>query len=422
MADVTFDGVKKVYPGGKLAVDDLSLHIADGEFMVFVGPSGCGKTTALRMLAGLEDISGGEIRIGDRRINEVEVRKRDIAMVFQNYALYPHMTNFDNIAFPLRSRGVPRQEVKARVDKVAGLLGLGDLLSQRPKTLSGGQRQRVAMGRAMVRQPEVFLMDEPLSNLDAKLRTQMRAEIGSLQRELGTTTIYVTHDQVEAMTMGTRIAVMRHGVLQQEGPPQELFSKPSNLFVASFIGSPAMNLFQARIDTHDGRLACIVGTAKQPLALPDHVLAEHPRLSEYKGRDVAVGIRPDYLAHTAPADDVASGLNARVTLAEVLGAEQLVHLELDAEPVINDEIREIAKDADAVMAQELGRDATTHRVPIVARMSADLPMAIGATKRLTVQPERLHFFDLSTGASLRTSARARISPLPSGSIGEFVAP
>ncbi|MBY4208087.1 sn-glycerol-3-phosphate ABC transporter ATP-binding protein UgpC [Rhodococcus fascians] len=423
MADVTFDGVKKIYTGGKLAVDDLNLHIADGEFMVFVGPSGCGKTTALRMVAGLEDISIGEIRIGDRRINDIEVRKRDIAMVFQNYALYPHMTNFDNIAFPLRSRGVPRREIKTRVEKVAELLGLGDLLSHRPKTLSGGQRQRVAMGRAMVREPEVFLMDEPLSNLDAKLRTQMRAEIGSLQRELGTTTIYVTHDQVEAMTMGTRIAVMRHGVLQQQGPPQELFSRPANLFVASFIGSPAMNLFQARIDTHDGRLACIVGAAKQPLALPDRVLNAHPRLSEFHGRDVAVGIRPDYLAHTAHADEDANGLYASVTLAEVLGAEQLVHLELDAEPVINDEIREIAKDSDAVLAQDLGREASTHRVPIVARMSADIPMGIGATTRLSVQPERLHFFDLETGASLHAGGLRGTSLTPSGSAGaEFLAP
>jgi multiple sugar transport system ATP-binding protein len=401
VASVTFSGVGKVYPDGHRAIEDFSLEIADGEFMVFVGPSGCGKTTALRMVAGLEEITEGEILIDGRRINEIEPRKRDIAMVFQNYALYPHMTVFDNIAFPLRSRGLPKSEIRERVDKTATLLGLREMLKRRPKTLSGGQRQRVAMGRAIVRQPQVFLMDEPLSNLDAKLRAQMRAEISTLQRELGSTTIYVTHDQVEAMTMGTRIAVMRKGVLQQQGSPHELYNRPANLFVASFIGSPSMNLFQARIDVHDGRLACLVGSGNHPLPLPDEVAAEHKSLAEYNGRQVAVGIRPDYLDHADPANGSLPALEGQVVLAEMLGAEQLIHLEVDAQPVLTDEILEVAADTDAAVLHTLEQEAQGHRVPIIARVSADIPVEPGRSAQIAVRPERLHFFDLQTGATLR---------------------
>jgi multiple sugar transport system ATP-binding protein len=400
LAGVTFNGVGKVYPDGHRAVADLNLEIADGEFMVLVGPSGCGKTTALRMVAGLEEITEGEILVGGRRINESDPRKRDIAMVFQNYALYPHMTIFENIAFPLRSRGVAKAEIKSRVERTAAMLGLEELLGRRPKTLSGGQRQRVAMGRAIVRQPQAFLMDEPLSNLDAKLRTQMRAEISTLQRELGTTTIYVTHDQVEAMTMGTRIAVMRKGVLQQQGSPQELFNGPVNLFVASFIGSPAMNLFQAGIDSRDGRLVCVL-SGGATLALPDSVSAEHSGLADFKGRQVVVGIRPDHLVDDQTTNGSVQVLEGQVALAEMLGPDQLVHLEIAAEPVVTDETVEIASDTDAAVVETLEREAADHRVPIVARISADSPMRAGETARIAIQPERLHFFDLQTGASLR---------------------
>jgi len=400
VASVTFAGVGKIYPGGHRALENLSLEIADGEFMVLVGPSGCGKTTALRMVAGLEEITEGEILIGSEPINHVEPRKRDVAMVFQNYALYPHLTIFENIAFPLRSRGVPKKDVRDRVEKTAALLGLTEMLRRRPRTLSGGQRQRVAMGRAIVRQPQAFLMDEPLSNLDAKLRYQLRAEISTLQRDLGTTTIYVTHDQIEAMTMGTRIAVMRKGVLQQEGTPQELYNRPANLFVASFIGSPAMNLFRARVDVHEGGLACIVEGGNQRLLLSDVVAARHKSIADYKGRAVAVGIRPDFLGPATP-NDASFVLEGKVTLAEMLGADQLVHLDVNAEPVLTDAVLEVASDTDVAVRETLEREATDHRVPIVARMSADIPAESGHVLRVAVQPERLHFFDLETGASLR---------------------
>jgi multiple sugar transport system ATP-binding protein len=398
---VTFIGVGKVYPDGHRALTGLDLDVADGEFMVLVGPSGCGKTTALRMVAGLEEITEGEIRMDGRRINEIEPRQRDIAMVFQNYALYPHMSIFENIAFPLRSRGISKNEVRERVERTAALLGLEEMLKRRPRTLSGGQRQRVAMGRAIVREPQAFLMDEPLSNLDAKLRTQMRAEIAGLQRELGTTTIYVTHDQIEAMTMGTRIAVMRRGVLQQQGSPQELYNRPANLFVASFIGSPAMNLFQARVDVHEGALACVVGSGEsQVIPLPDVVVAQHARLADYKGKMIAVGIRPDHLADANGAGPQPT-IDGEVTLAEILGADQLVHVQIAAEPVLTDEVLEVASDTDAAAVETLERDAAGHHAAVVARLSSDIPIAAGDSARLAIAPERLHFFDLQTGSTLR---------------------
>ncbi|MGZ8696120.1 MAG: ABC transporter ATP-binding protein, partial [Gaiellaceae bacterium] len=298
MAGITLSGVGKVFAGGKRAVAELDLRIADGELMVLVGPSGCGKTTTLRMVAGLEQPTEGAIRIGDRLVDSLDPGRRDVAMVFQNYALYPHMSVFDNLAFPLRAGRVPRAEVRRRVARTAELLGLDDLLKRKPRALSGGQRQRVAMGRAIVREPQAFLMDEPLSNLDAQLRTQMRAEIAGLQRELGVTTIYVTHDQIEAMTMGTRIAVMRDGFLQQLGPPQTLYDEPDNLFVAGFVGSPGMNLFQGRIERNGDTLECVLGGQRLPIGGANRYAAA---LAAYAGGDVAVGIRPEHLTGAAEA-------------------------------------------------------------------------------------------------------------------------
>jgi multiple sugar transport system ATP-binding protein len=397
LASVTFSEVGKVFPDGTRAVDSLDLEIQDGEFMVLVGPSGCGKTTALRMVAGLEEISEGEILIGDQRVNDVEPRKRDIAMVFQNYALYPHMSVYENIAFPLRSRRMSRSEIDDRVRRTADVLGLRDLLRRRPRALSGGQRQRVAMGRAIVREPQVFLMDEPLSNLDAKLRAQMRTEISTLQRELNTTTIYVTHDQVEAMTMGTRIAVMRKGVLQQQGTPLSLYDTPANLFVGSFIGSPAMNLFQGRIESAPDGLTCTVG--RQQLPLPADVVASFPRLTEFVGRDVAVGLRPDYIEDGANANGLPT-LEGRVAVVETLGAQQLVHFEIEAEPVLTSEVLEVADDTDASVAQALELEAGQHRVSVIARLSSSIRLDVGSTARFAVPQHRLNFFALESGLSL----------------------
>jgi multiple sugar transport system ATP-binding protein len=396
---MTFSGVGKVYLDGHRAVQGLDLEIADGEFMVFVGPSGCGKTTALRMVAGLEEITEGEILLGEQPISTIPPHRRDVAMVFQNYALYPHMSVFENMAFPLRCRGIKSSEMRGQVERAAARLGLTEMLKRRPKTLSGGQRQRVAMGRAIVRQPQVFLMDEPLSNLDAKLRTQMRAEIAALQRDLGVTTIYVTHDQIEAMTMGSRIAVMRKGILQQQGSPQDLFNNPTNLFVASFIGSPAMNLFKARLETDAGALSCVLRDSN--FRLPDTVTQTHPRLSQYGGRDVAVGIRPDYISHADGSTNGAPTVEGRVQVVEMLGAEQLVHVNIAADPVLTDEVLEVASDTDAAVLATLEQEAAAQQVPLIARLGADVPMSSGQTTRIALQPGRLHFFDLETGASLR---------------------
>src|SRR5712692_6347386 len=291
MAAVTFDGITKTYPDGTTAVNDFDLEIADGEFMVLVGPSGCGKTTALRMVAGLEDISQGVLKIGDRTVNHVPSRDRDIAMVFQSYALYPHLTVYDNIAFGLKIKKLPKEEIDKRVSEAARILDLEPYLKRKPRALSGGQRQRVAMGRAIVREPSAFLMDEPLSNLDAKLRVQMRAEIAALQRTLGVTTVYVTHDQVEAMTMGDRVAVMRKGELQQVADPQTLYDRPVNLFVGGFIGSPAMNMLEATLERRNGGLVAKLGT--QSITLDDATLSLHPALRSFEGKLVVLGIRSE---------------------------------------------------------------------------------------------------------------------------------
>src|SRR5215204_1331580 len=338
MAGVTFQGVSKIYPDGTRAVNDLNLDIEDGEFLVLVGPSGCGKTTALRMVAGLEDISEGQLRIGERVVNHVPSRDRDIAMVFQSYALYPHLSVYENIAFGLKLKKTPKAEVERRVNDAARLLGLSEHLKRKPRALSGGQRQRVAMGRAIVRQPQAFLMDEPLSNLDAKLRVQMRAEIARLQNDLGVTTIYVTHDQTEAMTMGDRVAVMRKGELQQVDDPQVLYDHPVNLFVGGFIGSPAMNLVEARLERSDGTLTAVAGA--QRVALGDETLAARPALKDYEGKDVILGIRPEDLEDAELEPGRGQTLDGEVELTEALGSEIMAHFSIDAPPAITDEVRE----------------------------------------------------------------------------------
>jgi multiple sugar transport system ATP-binding protein len=400
VASVAFDRVTKVYDGGVVALDDFSLGVADGEFVVLVGPSGCGKTTALRMVAGLEEITTGEILIGDRSVNDVDSRGRDVAMVFQNYALYPHMTVFDNIGFGLRARRVAKAEIRRRVEAISRALGLYELLGRKPRQLSGGQRQRVAMGRAIVREPSVFLMDEPLSNLDARLRVQMRAEVARIQHELGATTIYVTHDQVEAMTMGDRVAVIRGGVLQQTDEPQEVFDRPANLFVASFIGSPPMNLLQAVVEQQNGDLVAHVG--EQEVPIPAEVVAERPALRSYSGRTIGLGIRPEHMrdASERAGDPRRSALRGRVRATEALGSEMLVHFEVAAEPVLTDEVREVAGDVDAAALELLESEARERRTVLIARLEAQRRPRPDEDVEVTIDQRRLHFFDLDNGLSI----------------------
>ena len=354
MSGVTFDRVSKIYPDGTRAVNDLNLEIRDGEFMVLVGPSGCGKTTALRMVAGLEEISEGVLRIGERVVNHVPSRDRDIAMVFQSYALYPHLTVYENIAFGLRVKKVPKPEIESRVNNAAHVLGLDPFLHRKPRALSGGQRQRVAMGRAIVRQPQAFLMDEPLSNLDAKLRVQMRAEISRLQNDLGVTTVYVTHDQVEAMTMGDRVAVIRKGELQQVATPQELYDEPVNLFVGGFIGSPSMNMVEAGLVRANGDLAADLG--EQRLTLDPQMLADRPALAAYEGKNVILGIRPEHLEDAALVPDHPPDrcLRGNVVLREALGSEIMAHFTVDAPPALTEDVKELAQDlGDERVVQEV---------------------------------------------------------------------
>jgi multiple sugar transport system ATP-binding protein len=394
VSQVVFEDVGKVYPDGTRAVEDLSLCIADGEFMVLVGPSGCGKTTALRMAAGLEEISEGSLRIGDRVVNHVPPRDRDIAMVFQSYALYPHLSVYDNIAFGLRMKKVPKEEIERRVQEAARILDLEAFLKRKPRALSGGQRQRVAMGRAIVRQPQAFLMDEPLSNLDAKLRVQMRAEIAKLQQDLGVTTVYVTHDQVEAMTMGDRVAVMRRGVLQQVDSPQELYDHPLNLFVGGFIGSPAMNMLQATLQRSGRQLVANLGS--QRLELGADLLSARPALAAHEGRQVVVGIRPEDLEDAAVAGGAPAGrrLKATVRLREALGSEIMVHLGIDARAAVTDETRELARDVGVDPGAE--QDGAT----IVGRFSARSRVKTGAVATALVDTRDLHFFDPETGLGI----------------------
>jgi multiple sugar transport system ATP-binding protein len=399
MAAITYEDVSKIYDDGTRAVEDFDLEIADGEFMVLVGPSGCGKTTALRMLAGLEEISEGEIRIADRVVNDLTPRERDIAMVFQSYALYPHLSVYDNIAFSLKLHKVPKAEIDKRVRDAARILDLEPFLKRKPKALSGGQRQRVAMGRAIVRQPSAFLMDEPLSNLDAKLRVQMRAEISGLQRDLGVTTIYVTHDQVEAMTMGDRVAVMRKGELQQAAEPQELYDRPVNLFVAGFIGSPAMNMLEATLQRDDGALKVVTGS--QEIQLSEETLGQRPALREYEGRTVVLGIRPEDLEDRALAGETAHGgsLTGKVTLREALGAEIMVHFSIDAPPAFTAEVKELAEDVgEAERAEAHARDSST--AVVVGRFGARSRVRPGEQVEVAVDTRQLHFFDVDTGLGI----------------------
>jgi multiple sugar transport system ATP-binding protein len=398
-ASVSFDGVTKLYDN-VTALEDFTLDVAPGELMVFVGPSGCGKTTALRMVAGLEQITAGEISIGDEPVNDLDPRRRDVAMVFQNYALYPHMTVFENIAFGLRARKAPKPEIKRRVEEASRALGLADLLERKPRQLSGGQRQRVAMGRAIVREPRVFLMDEPLSNLDARLRVQMRGEVARVQRDLGVTTIYVTHDQVEAMTMGDRVAVLRGGVLQQTGDPQAVFDKPVNLFVASFIGSPPMNLVQATLAESRGGLVARLG--EQELDVPAEVVAARPALPAYVGRQVGLGIRPEHLSEAN--GDGRPGLQGTVRTTEALGTEFLVHVAIAAEPVITEEVLEVAGDVDAAVLERLESAAKERRTVLVARLETERRPAVDEPIKIGVDTRRLHFFDLETELAIYNSA------------------
>ena len=392
---MTFEDVNKIYLDGTRAVSDFDLEIQDGEFMVLVGPSGCGKTTALRMVAGLEEISQGVLRIGDRVVNHVPSRDRDIAMVFQSYALYPHLTVYENIAFGLKLRKTPKGEIRSRVQKAAELLGLTDHLDRKPRALSGGQRQRVAMGRAIVREPAAFLMDEPLSNLDAKLRVQMRAEISQLQTSLGVTTLYVTHDQVEAMTMGDRVAVMRKGELLQVAAPQELYDRPINLFVGGFIGSPAMNLIEATLERANGGLTAVAGSQRIPLG--EETLSVRPALRDYEGRQVVLGIRPEDLedARLEEASGNQPSLRGNVSLREALGSEVMVHFTIDASPASTEDVRELARDVGTEAPTGSEQEAT-----LVGRFSARTKVRDGETVEVAVDTRALHFFEPDSGLGI----------------------
>jgi len=400
LAGVAFEQMSKVYPDGTKAVDALTLEIGDGEFMVLVGPSGCGKTTALRMVAGLEDISAGVLKIGDRVVNNVPSRDRDIAMVFQSYALYPHLSVYENIAFGLKIKKMPKDEIERRVADAARILGLDPFLKRKPRALSGGQRQRVAMGRAIVRQPQAFLMDEPLSNLDAKLRVQMRAEIAGLQRTLGVTTIYVTHDQVEAMTMGDRVAVMRKGELQQVADPQTLYDKPVNLFVGGFIGSPSMNMVEAQVARQNGGMVAQVG--HQQVLIDAQTLAARPGLAAFEGKNVVLGIRPEDLEDAALSTDTPQDhrLKGTVSLTEALGSEIMVHFTIEANQAATEEMRELAKDVGDERAVAQLEEGGAPTATFVGRFGARSRVKIGDPLEVAVDSRALHFFDPETGLGI----------------------
>jgi multiple sugar transport system ATP-binding protein len=391
VADIEYDDVSKIYDDGTQAVFNLDLAIADGEVVVLVGPSGCGKTTALRMLAGLEEITEGEIRIGDRVVNDLTPKERDIAMVFQSYALYPHMTVEQNLAFGLKLRKTPKQEIQERVRRAARILEIEEFLKRKPRALSGGQRQRVAMGRAIVREPQAFLMDEPLSNLDAKLRVQMRAEIHQLQRRLGVTTIYVTHDQVEAMTMGDRVAVMSRGHLQQVDTPQALYDNPKNEFVAGFIGSPSINLVEAELTRSNGDLKVRAGG--QELTVDDQLARNRSGLADYVGRTVILGIRPEDFEDAALESDIPPDRRwkAQAALTEPLGADVLVHFATDATGIVSSAVEaDAGADADVTFG---GDDEDARVTRLVARVSPRTRISEGSDIELAVDTRRLYFFD-----------------------------
>jgi multiple sugar transport system ATP-binding protein len=393
MADISFEEVTKRFADGTVAVNALTLEIDDGEFVVLVGPSGSGKSTALRMVAGLEEISDGTILIGDRVVNDLPPKERDIAMVFQNYALYPHMTAYANLEFGLKLRKTPKPTRQARVTEAAKMLGIRELLGRRPSALSGGQRQRVAMGRAIVREPQAFLMDEPLSNLDAKLRVQMRAEIARVHQRLTTTTIYVTHDQTEAMTMGDRVAVLRDGLLEQVDTPQALYNSPVNLFVAGFIGSPAMNMVLAHLVTEGDKLFARFGPCR--IVVPREQLSRRKQLAGYKDRDVILGIRPEDLddAEFAQHADPDAVLDIEVALAEPMGAEIVTHFELDVPPVVTKDTRDLMTEV-----EEFGADEG--RTLLTARLDPKSAASDGKPLKVVADVTRLYFFDPETETAI----------------------
>jgi multiple sugar transport system ATP-binding protein len=396
MAAITMEGLGKIYDGGTRAVGSVDLEILDGEFLVLVGPSGCGKSTILRMIAGLEEITEGTMKIGDRLVNDIPPKDRDIAMVFQNYALYPHMSVFDNMAFGLKLRKMPKDEIQRRVHEAADVLEIRDLLERKPKALSGGQRQRVAMGRAIVREPAAYLMDEPLSNLDAKLRVQMRSELERLHTRLGTTTVYVTHDQVEAMTLGDRVAVLRAVSprapynLQQVGPPTELYNSPDNLFVAGFIGSPAMNLVYGHLETEGDRVFAVLPNSR--ILVGKKSLDKHPGLENMTSNELVIGIRPSDLEAAAVAGrDPERSMNVTIEVTEMLGADTYIHFTVDRSPVVTPDIEELLADT--------GQDSESlgDKTNFVARVSPDVQVSHGDTLELTVDGDKLLFFDPATG-------------------------
>jgi multiple sugar transport system ATP-binding protein len=390
MAEITLDKLTKIYGDGTRAVSELDLEIDDGEFVVLVGPSGCGKTSALRMVAGLEPITKGRVLIGGEVVNKLPPKDRDIAMIFQNYALYPHMSAFDNMAFGLKLRGMKREKRGDRVKSAARTLGLAEVLPKKPRTLSGGQRQRVAMGRAIVREPRAFLMDEPLSNLDAKLRVEMRAEIARLQRELDVTTIYVTHDQVEAMTLGDRVAIMRDGLLQQVAKPQDLYDRPRNLFVAEFIGSPAMNLVGAELARTNGGFTVKFGD--NSLSVDERVLAKRPALKWFEGRSLILGVRPEDLEDAELGGGAPDGrqLSAVVDIREDMGSEVFIHFGIGGKRVHSEDVK-------AAVGEEAAEVAEAAGSAWVARLDRDTKAREQDQVELVVDTSRLHFFDAETG-------------------------
>jgi len=399
MAEITLEQLGKIYDDGTRAVGDVNLTITDGEFLVLVGPSGCGKSTILRMIAGLEDISEGKMMIGDVVVNDVTSKDRDIAMVFQNYALYPHMSVFDNMAFGLKLRKMDKGEIERRVNEAAQVLEITDLLDRKPKALSGGQRQRVAMGRAIVREPSAFLMDEPLSNLDAKLRVQMRTELGRLHARLATTTVYVTHDQIEAMTLGHRVAVLkpvskqRPDNLQQVAPPAELFHNPRNLFVAGFIGSPSMNMVNGRLEGSAGSVTAVFGSHR--IEVDQKAIDRHSGIESFINKDLVIGVRPGDFEHASGAGDGA-GRTMTVTadVTEMLGSETFIHYEVDLPPVVTPDIEELLADTGADVSS-LGSTSK-----FASRVSSDVSVAAGDSVDLVVNTAKLHFFDPATGGRI----------------------
>ena len=400
MAEIVLERVRKVYPDGTEGVAGVDLVIPDGRLAVLVGPSGCGKTTLLRCVAGLEAITTGTVQIGDRVVNDVSPKDRDLAMVFQDYALYPQMSVYDNMAFSLKLRRMPKSDVRRRVDDVARTLGLSELLAKKPGQLSGGQRQRVAMGRAIVREPQAFLMDEPLSNLDAKLRVQMRSELRRTQRDLGVTTIYVTHDQTEAMTMGDMVAVMKRGVLQQWDAPDALYNRPANLFVAGFIGSPAMNMVEARVEA--GEAGITLEFAGCRLTVDPEAAAARPALRAYAGRTVILGVRPEAMEDVSIAREAPPGRSLDIVpeLCEALGSDLLVHFALDAAPVLTEDIKELAAETGLDVLEGVEAAAAERRCIWVARVSPRSSAREGEPLTLAVDTGQLHFFDPETGAAV----------------------